>query len=70
MGDVVVMVREVLQAHITDSITIYIVRLHLVANAIHSLVRDVEETIIDLNLWKSVKPHVLTKSTIPKEMMV
>ena len=64
------MVRAVLQAHIMDITIINIVGLDIVANAEDSVIRDVEETIIDLNLWKSVKPHVLTKSTIPKEMMV
>ena len=53
------MVREVLQAHITDITMINIVGLDIVANAEDSVIRDVEETIIDLNLTKSVKPHVL-----------
>ena len=53
------MVREVLQAHIMDITMIDIVGLHIVANAEDSVIKDVEETIIDLNLTKSVKPHVL-----------
>ena len=53
------MVRAVLQAHITDTTIINIVGLDIVANAEDSVIRDVEETIIDLNLTKSVKPHVL-----------
>ena len=53
------MVRAVLQAHITDITMINIVGLDIVANAEDSVIRDVEETIIDLNLMKSVKPHVL-----------
>ena len=54
------MVRAVLQAHITDITMINIVGLDIVANAEDSVIRDVEETIIDLNLTKSVKPHVQT----------
>ena len=68
MEEVIVM--EVLKAHITDSIRIYMVQLYFVANAENSLIRDVEETIIDLNLWKSVKPHVGFPNVTKREMMV